>query len=80
EYEKIITINEKNSSGQYVDKISGGSLPYIWGLTKQSDIHGNYWTIEYLDLKKTDILYPKYIKYTGNTNGLKPYNLVTFDY
>ncbi|WP_407966988.1 SpvB/TcaC N-terminal domain-containing protein, partial [Acinetobacter baumannii] len=48
EYEKIITINEKNSSGQYVDKISGGSLPYIWGLTKQSDIHGNYWTIEYL--------------------------------
>ncbi|MEO4206682.1 FG-GAP repeat domain-containing protein, partial [Acinetobacter pittii] len=80
EYEKIITINEKNSSGQYVDKISGGSLPYIWGLTKQSDIQGNYWTVEYLDLKKTDILYPKYIKYTGNSNGLKPYNLVTFDY
>ena len=80
EYEKIITINEKNSSGQYVDKISGGSLPYIWGLTKQSDIQGNYWTVEYLDFKKTDILYPKYIKYTGNSNGLKPYNLVTFDY
>ncbi|MBZ6535128.1 RHS repeat protein, partial [Acinetobacter seifertii] len=80
EYEKTIKINEKNSSNQYVDKISGVDLPYIWGLTKRTDINGNYWTVEYLDSLKTDVLYPKYIKYTGNSNGVQPSNIITFDY
>ncbi|WP_151779963.1 polymorphic toxin type 47 domain-containing protein [Acinetobacter bereziniae] len=81
EYGKILKINTKNASGQYVDdQYLGVPLSYLWGLTSKKDINGNYWNIEYLEDKKTDGLYPKSIKYTGNVNGVAPLNAIDFEY
>ncbi|MFW2174623.1 SpvB/TcaC N-terminal domain-containing protein [Acinetobacter guillouiae] len=81
EYGKILKVNTKNASGQYVDdQYLGVALSYLWGLTSQKDINGNYWNVEYLDDKKTDGLYPKSIKYTGNVNGVAPLNSIDFEY
>ncbi|WP_445114734.1 polymorphic toxin-type HINT domain-containing protein [Acinetobacter sp. WZC-1] len=83
EYAKTLKINKKNAQGQYENEKYGGlllELPYIWGLTSQKDVNGNYWSIEYLEDKKTDGLYPKSIKYTGNTNGASPLNSIDFEY
>lgn len=81
EYAKAIKINKKEPSGQYVDaQHFGTTTPYLWGLTSQKDANGNYWNVEYLEDKKTDGLYPKSIKYTGNVNGVAPLNSIDFEY
>ncbi|WP_151960999.1 RHS repeat-associated core domain-containing protein [Acinetobacter bereziniae] len=83
EYAKILKINKKNAQGLFENEKYGPlltELPYIWGLTSQKDINGNYWNIEYLEDKKTDGLYPKSIKYTGNVNGVAPLNVIDFEY
>ncbi|MBJ9901582.1 SpvB/TcaC N-terminal domain-containing protein [Acinetobacter bereziniae] len=83
EYGKILKINKKNAQGLFENEKYGPlltELPYIWGLTSQKDINGNYWNIEYLEDKKTDGLYPKSIKYTGNVNGVAPLNVIDFEY
>ncbi|WP_288454728.1 polymorphic toxin-type HINT domain-containing protein [uncultured Acinetobacter sp.] len=81
EYAKTLKINEKKSSGQYVNKVvNGKELIYLWALTSSSDVNGNYWNVEYLDQNKSDGLYPKTIKYTGNQNGALPLNAIDFEY
>ena len=81
EYAKTLKINEKKSSGQYVNKVvNGKELIYLWALTSSSDVNGNYWRVEYLDQNKSDGLYPKTIKYTGNQNGALPLNAIDFEY
>ncbi|WPP58349.1 SpvB/TcaC N-terminal domain-containing protein [Acinetobacter pittii] len=49
-----------------------------WALTTVKDNNGNYWTVEYDDLKK-GFLYPKSIKYTGNGTAV-PLNSIDFEY
>ncbi|MDR0237798.1 polymorphic toxin type 47 domain-containing protein [Acinetobacter sp.] len=81
EYAKSLKINEKNNSGQYINKVvNGKELIYLWALTSSSDVNGNYWNVEYLDQNKSDGLYPKTIKYTGNQNGALPLNAIDFEY
>ncbi|QHH96414.1 RHS repeat domain-containing protein [Acinetobacter dispersus] len=82
EYSSVVKFNKKNQqTGAYQtdDTLSSGESE--WGLTSVKDINGNYWTIEYQDLNK-GMLYPKTIKYTGNSGNspVLPTNSIDFEY
>jgi len=52
---------------------------FEWALNRIEDQFGNYLTVDWLI--DTGILYPKQIRYTGNTlTGLVPTNMVEFSY
>lgn len=80
EYSAQLKTNMKHSfTGEYVEAFIPFTLE--WGLTSVKDINGNYWTVEYQDLTK-GILYPKTIKYTGNSGNspVVPSNSIDFEY
>lgn len=75
EYATPLRSNYKDSvTGQYetAENITD------WALTTVKDNNGNYWVVEYDDLKKS-FLYPKLIKYTGNGTAA-PLNSIEFEY
>ncbi|MEO4206634.1 SpvB/TcaC N-terminal domain-containing protein, partial [Acinetobacter pittii] len=76
EYATPLKFNYKDSvSGQY--EVSEDNIT-DWALTTVKDSNGNYWAVEYDDLKK-GFLYPKSIKYTGN-GTTAPLNSIDFEY
>lgn len=83
EFGARVFYNIKNLSSGAIetDKMGNKSEPvaYIWGLSKISDLNGNYWTVSYIDSKTNGILYPAKIEYTGNGDSL-PNNTVNFTY
>lgn len=54
-------------------------LPWVWLPSKVQDMSGNYYTVTYQSFGDGN-LYPSSIQYTGNVNGLAPYNSVRFEY
>ena len=57
---------------------TGQTAAYSWAVSRITDANGNYMTFEYNNLPGQHLI--KRIKYTGNTNGLTPYNSVNFSY
>ncbi|MDO7484452.1 toxin C-terminal domain-containing protein [Acinetobacter baumannii] len=75
EYATPLKSNYKDlTTGQY----EVGNDITDWALSTVKDNNGNYWTVEYDDLKK-GFLYPKSIKYTGN-GAVAPLNSIDFEY
>ncbi|MDV8153885.1 hypothetical protein R5L37_19300, partial [Acinetobacter pittii] len=82
EYSSLLKFNKKNNqTSEYEVDSSRFSGIFEWGLTSVKDNNGNYWTVEYQDLNK-GLLYPKSIKYTGNsgTSSVAPNNSIDFEY
>ncbi len=49
----------------------------VWALSKVEDVHGNYYTVEYMQDRGE--YYPKRIVYTQG-NGISSYRIIDFDY
>ncbi|QHH96412.1 polymorphic toxin-type HINT domain-containing protein [Acinetobacter dispersus] len=79
--EYAATLNSNFKSGFGESGYSNGQEIIEWNLTSVKDVNGNYWTVEYQDLNK-GILYPKTIKYTGNSgnSSVAPINSIDFEY
>lgn len=69
----------QNNNSRVYDNTVGNALTFKWCLERVEDINGNYMTVEYT--RDISALYPKFIYYTGNTQGPLPtFARVNFDY
>ncbi|OBY74853.1 RHS repeat-associated core domain-containing protein [Acinetobacter gyllenbergii] len=81
---KILKFIVKQKNGvisEYATNLNFSNDTFLtseWGLTSVKDANGNYWEVEYQDLNK-GMLYPKTIKYTGNSE-IAPTNSINFEY
>lgn len=58
---------------------SGMATPYMWLLSKVTDLNGNYLSYEYYNTPGEEMLI-KYINYVANTNILSPQCRIVFGY